>query len=103
MHGPAARPRYAPPCSRQPQRAHNTALYQGMPRQPSNPCSASEETSVTSVLLCFFPVARTLVAQDKRSFERNSSSVERCGAGSAWGRGQGRAGRRQQTRARERG
>lgn len=68
MHGPAARPCCAPPRSRQ-CRARGTALCWGMLRQLSDPRSASEETSVTSVLLCCFPVVKPLTAQDKRSCE----------------------------------
>lgn len=43
----------------------------GKPRQPGNPCWVLQESSVTSVLLRFFPVARTRVAQDRRSLEGN--------------------------------
>lgn len=64
----------------------------GKPRQPGNPCWVLEGSSVTSVLLRFFPVARSRVAQDRRSLEGY-----RLGAGSsrgaAWQDGCGGAGR----------
>lgn len=81
-------------------RSEPTALpVSGMPRQPGQPCLASEGIGAASVRSCFPPAARTLVAPDKRSFQRNSN-----GAGSARrGAGQRRVGSRHQTPVRERG
>lgn len=71
----------------------------GMPRQPGQPCPASGRIGAASVRSCFPPAARTLLAPDKRSFQRKS-----LGAGSARrGAGQGRACSRHQTPVRESG